>query len=336
MMSSSGGEVRLFELQAAWRELESKRGDQLWNALRLPLSDGRTPLVVVDTRGLRHFLVPAERRPYSTNTNSPLSLDVGEHAFTFIDGSKETGRFVDISCVTPQLNEQFDTVILSICEEFEEGVELAETAVRVVGRWRELFSYLSSTRALTTQEKLGAFAELLVLEEIVRSSEVFSIDYWTGPLGEPHDFELPTVSIEAKGLGTEARTISVHGLKQLERAEDKPLWLWIIELELDSTGMTVGELLDRIASDSPFEHEIRRRAAAAGIFRSQSDEDRFTVRRIARTKVDESFPRLIVSGEEKFPFSEAFRNVRYEIELAAFTDLLTFEEDLDFKETIDG
>lgn len=323
------------DLKQSWKELESKSEDRFWNALRLPVGGDRNALLVLDTRGIRHFLVPAKRRRYQTHTNSVLSLDVGEHSFTFIDGTTEAGRYLDISCLVPQLNDQFDTVIQSICRSFDGIADLAEAAAREVGRWRELFSYLSSARMLTTQEKMGAFAELLVLEKLTRYPEIFSIDSWTGPSGEPHDFELPAVSLEVKGVGIETRSISIHGLTQLEPAESKQLRIIVISLAIDSKGLSVGELLDRIATGSPYEHEIRRRAASAGIFRSNGDDDRFIVKNVAFSDVDEQFPRLKAAGQTVETGGTVFTNVRYEIALSALHGRFLYQDELDLREITD-
>ena len=334
-MSDAGKQPGEIDLDAFWKELESKGEDRFWNALRLPVSGERSVLLVLDTFGVRHLLVPAARRRYSTNANSPLSLTVGEHSFTFIDGTTEAGRYVDISCSSVQLYSQFDTVIQSIYDELEESDNLAETAVRVVSRWRELFSYLSSARVLTTQEKLGAFAELLVVENLI-DLESFAVECWTGPLGEPHDFELPTCSVEVKAIGPDSRTISIHGLSQLEAVDQKPLTVLIIELSPDASGLSLGELLDRIAIGSPYEHEIRRRAASAGIFRSNGDDDRFIVRGFAHAHVDENFPRLRVSGNLDPSHADGFSNVRYDIAISTLTDRLIHQDELDMNGILDG
>jgi len=79
----------------------------------------------------------------------------------------------------------------------------------------------------------GLIGELVVLERRVlpEFGPDDAVSAWTGPLGTPHDFQLPTgLKIEVKALNHDADRVRINGLGQLDGAGD-PLQLAAVRLE---------------------------------------------------------------------------------------------------------
>lgn len=320
-------------LAASWAELSTRNEDEYWNALRIDNETERPILLAIDQEQMRHILVPAERRYYPTSDRSVLRVNVGDHLYTFVDGGAINGRYLDISCQAPSLNPQFDRVIESILERIGEGGDPSTQAIKAVESWRHLFSLLSAAPALSLEETYGAFAELLVLELLASSRAEFVVDWWTGPLGRPHDFELPDISIEVKAISNESASINIHGLEQLDSFQAKHLHLVIVKLVEDPQGLTVGELLERVVQNKSEGFEIRRLAAAAGIHSSTEDEYRFVVESFAIVKVDDRFPRLIPGSILGVP-AEILSGVNYKIDLGGLEPPLIFCDYAKLKECL--
>lgn len=298
------------DLERSWSLLESRASDERWNALRLGIrTNGSEVLAAIDNRGLRHLLVPAQDKRYGVKSQGALEVEVGHRSFVFLDAGAEYGRFLDISCKSARLNEQFNLVIQSVLDSIPEASDGAESALFEVARWRQLFATLAASRRLTIDEKTGLFAELTVLCALTNLAS-FDPGWWTGPQRNPHDFELPSNCIEVKGCASDKKEVHIHGLKQLDNCDERPLVLVLVEVELAEEGETVGDLLENIVFGQESEHLIRQRAAMAGIFGSSDDSDRFVATQVWAGEVREGFPRITRSNVP----DQSVRNVNYSLD----------------------
>lgn len=282
------------DLTAYWTEIETSNtpADGRWRSRRLPLeSDGRALVLAVDNVDERHLLVPVGAEEVPTNTRSPLS--VSEDGFRFSDFAGELkGRFIDIHCARPSLNSQFDYVVDDVLSAAEDSEDAAGAALATVNMWRRLFMNLATAPTLTYQEKIAAFGELTVLEELLENDPDFQPEWWTGPDAQPHDFETDRCSVEVKSIGQESRTITIHGLAQLAPTDDKPLYLIVRTVEENPAGRTLGELLESVLSLRDTGTVIRDRAAQLGVSTTSRDSERFQVSGTQIGTVAKNFPRL--------------------------------------------
>ncbi|EME65473.1 hypothetical protein G352_10817 [Rhodococcus ruber BKS 20-38] len=184
---------------------------------------------------------------------------------------------MDIHCRLPALNKQFDKVIGEIIGVVDGANRPVGAAAATLAAWRRLFATLADARPLTHQEKLAAFGEMSVLQELVDGHPDFRVVSWTGPAREPHDFELEGVSIEVKSVGADSDTITVHGLSQFARAEEKELYLIIRQVTEDPNGHTLSELLSEILTTCDDPTLLRERAGRLGIYEAMEDTTRFEV-----------------------------------------------------------
>lgn len=314
-------------LEEAWQDLEERETTSAaWAAVRLPDSPvERELLLAIDENRRRHLLVPAGSGRYAVNTHSPLSVDVTDLKFHFEEGNRVEGRYIDISCKVPKLNDQFDDVIESVLDSVTHAADPAKRAIAMVNSWRRLFSTMASAKPLSMNEKYAIFAELAVLDQIEFHQKSFSEEWWTGPQSAPHDFELPNASIEVKAIGMSSRTISIHGAEQLSRTDGKPLYLAIVALEESAEGQTVASLLESIAARSPDGDKIRLKAASLGVFPDAEDTTKIQVTQVGIAEVDEEFPRLNLSHFSE-SLTEALGGIQYELLLTALQPRLKFIE----------
>lgn len=311
------------EVKRCWSTLENKCPRDQWNALRLGVeTNGRPVLAVIDTEGKRHLLIPAQDKRYTENDRGELTVAVGHQSFSFIDGTSEFGRYLDVACLNPRLFEQFDLVVTGVLDRVQSGSDGAEVAVVEVARWRRLFATLASVNKLSLPEKIGLFAELHVLGQLTEKNSGFRPEFWTGPKREPHDFELQNLAIEVKGITSDSYSIQINGFDQLSNLSSKALFLVIAEVELNPDGLTIGEQLEEIALGRVDEHPLRQLAAMAGVFGSPEDTDRFVITKLWIGEVGASFPKLT---RENVPF-EQIVGVSYSLALPDILPLMTATE----------
>ncbi|WP_043451657.1 PD-(D/E)XK motif protein [Jongsikchunia kroppenstedtii] len=298
--------------------------DESWRAKNLPVrAGGRHLALAVDEKGDHHLLVPKSVEELATNTRSPLA--VYARNFRFSGGRKDTieGLYLDIHCRVEVLNGQFDKVIADVVEAVGRAKDAAAAAAAAVAAWRRLFATLAESRALTYQERLAAFGELSVLQELVENVKGFRPDWWTGPNRKPHDFELPGASIEVKSVGEDSTALTIHGLDQLALSDDKPLHLVIRQIVENSSGKTVAELLGEILSVAEGAPEIRDRAALLGVSDTDVDATRFTIQSTLIGSVNSDFPRIDRSDLREGA-EPAVSSVRYDLDLAELRPYLKF------------
>ncbi|MBY4570362.1 hypothetical protein ACN95_10065 [Gordonia sihwensis] len=305
-------------LDETWREI-AEAGDEFgagWRSKSLPVRAGaRTLVLAVDRNGEHHLLVPKGSGDLPTNPHSPLAVSVREFHFDNARGESVDGSYLDIHCQVESLNGQFDKVVLDVVEAIHESKDPAAAAAAAVAAWRRLFAKLADLRALTYQQRVAVFGELSVLQEVVENAPGFQPEWWTGPHQEPHDFELPSVSIEVKSIGEDSATVTVHGFEQLERVNGKPLLLVVRKVVERPSGKTVAELLSEIFAVAGSTSELRERAASIGVFDTDPDPTRFEVVETRTAEVGEGFPRIAFSDLTPAAQS-AVCGVGYDLDLA--------------------
>lgn len=253
---------------------------------------GRELVQAVDNIGDHHLLIPADTTPHPENTRSPLAMSFNRFRFGTGTETDVEGRYMDIHCRLPALNKQFDKVIGEIIGVVDGATRPVGAAAAALAAWRRLFATLADARPLTHQEKLAAYGEISVLQELVDGHPDFRVVSWTGPAREPHDFELEDVSIEVKSVGADSDTITVHGLSQFAQVEEKELYLIIRQVTEDPNGHTLPELLSEILTTCDDPALLRERAGQLGVYEVMEDTTRFAVTESLIGKIAGDFPRI--------------------------------------------
>lgn len=126
------------------------------------------------------------------------------------------------------------------------------TAVARTWRWYHLLKG-ESRSVLSEEAQKGLMGELLVIELLVRRIDPgTAVEAWTGPLGEPKDFEFAGgVSVESKALhGTEQPLIRVSSEWQLDTPDGGELFLVVSDIargvEADTEANTLHDIVSRV------------------------------------------------------------------------------------------
>jgi hypothetical protein len=175
-----------------------------------------------------------------------------------------------------------------------EQLDMAVDSV-LVG-WRDI---LRRDVALSREQEVGLFGELLVLYSLVRAVGTESaITSWIGPAGEEHDFGLPQNDLEVKTTASETRTHWISTPDQLKAIAGRELRLVSIMItpRYGDWSLSLPELtsaIDQIAGASA--SAIREKLEAVGYH--TGDESLYSNRWMLRDHVleyvvDERFPKI--------------------------------------------
>lgn len=224
-------------------------------------------------------------------------------------GLRADGRWsLRLSLQEPRLMPVFAALCRDIVAFTRAGVDDAQLAAAVLGRldhWRTLLE--RDATGLGEETLRGLIGELLFLEAEVLTTlpPGKAVAAWTGPLGTPQDFLLPSgTRIEVKTIGRNARTIRVNGLVQLDAGVD-PLVLAVVRVEATGASahgavtapVLIACLRNRIAPDRVALAAFDATLACAG-WHDHPSHDEFAVRLVAieAHDVGPAFPRLTVAS----------------------------------------
>ncbi|MFE5878651.1 PD-(D/E)XK motif protein [Rhodococcus sp. NPDC056506] len=304
---SNAGIVR--EISDGWLHLdrlplnENERVDG-WCVFQLShMIENRHPLVCVDPEGTKHLLIPINRgnRPES-NQRSPLTVSYARYRF----GAESSGDYLDIHCRLPELDSQFQQVVVDVVESVLDAPEPVRAVALVVARWRKLLGTLLTSGVLPYQQRISLFAELSIYEIFLDVTDVpITPAMWVGPDRAPHDFEFKMNSVEVKAIGADSVDITIHGFDQLARKNGKNLWLAILQVDESANGRSLPDLaqsiLDRTPPHDRGELETRLRRAGIQFSSAPADSPMFSVTRAFHVPVDNEIPRItpeqLVSGK---------------------------------------
>lgn len=138
-------------------------------------------------------------------------------------------------------------LLATITDELQvEKLPLAVAVAAGVARHRNV---LEGRGALTTEQEVGLFGELLFLEFLVHHIGAGpAVSAWQGPLSEEHDFTFDTVHVEVKTTTGERRKHVINGLDQLVPLGGVPLNLLSIQLTRNSpaAGRTLPQIVTQV------------------------------------------------------------------------------------------
>ena len=206
--------------------------------------------------------------------------------------------FVVVACREPSLRDVFDHFLVGVVGALEEvgTPHPGAVAIRVLARWQSLFR--TGGEAMGPGALAALLAELLVLERVVTREAIGSTTVWVGPDEARHDFRRGSHAVEVKStLSHTGRTVTVHGVDQLEAPAGGTLHLAWMRLEVVPDGLlSVYTVCDRIiaAGVSAVEfHDRLDRAGSPPALREVHERVRFELREQSWFEVGPDFPRIV-------------------------------------------
>ena len=176
-------------------------------------------------------------------------------AVTVEERRRTDGRWsLRLSLDEPRLLPVFTALCHDIIDFTRNNIAEAQLSAAIIGRldhWRNLLERDGS--GLSESELRGLIGELSILDRILDSvTPAEAIASWTGPLGTPQDFILPSGRrIEVKAARRGATSVRINGLDQLDAGTDG---LDLVVVRIEETGIAVADaitaplLVERIAN----------------------------------------------------------------------------------------
>jgi hypothetical protein len=306
-------------LQRGWAVL-GPSGEHRFASFPLDVLWDREPCrLAVDRVGTRHLLVPVGGE-HAIATQRGSALVVEQRWLVF--GRSEHVYF-DLSCVEPELYVEFDDVVEDVVDAVQDAADSGQATLEVVARWRRLFK-AGLVRGLGAEATRGLFAELSMLTSLVDADPRFDVSMWTGPLGQPHDFELAGDCVEVKALGVTSTQVRIHGLEQLDAHDGRPLHLALLTVVDDVDGRSIDDLaldLERRIGDPEL---LKRRLAATGwTADSPAHDEKYRLGQVSGIHVTAATPRLVPTSLIQARPPDGVDNVDYSIERDALAPLVT-------------
>jgi hypothetical protein len=205
-------------------------GDTLWARLAAPDVTDRL-LAALDSSHRRHLLVPLGQVEKSFTDRRSRGLEVATKEMSLPE--REVARYLDVICHDPAGHEAFDLIGGDLAAELLDPSAKASSVVeRILEKWRRFWA-LAARGMLSREEQIGLFAELwfLLLWLIPKIGIDDALAAWRGPYGSRHDFEMPSLSIEAKATSSvKGRTHRINGVDQLSPPDNGSLLLFSVQL----------------------------------------------------------------------------------------------------------
>lgn len=311
------------ELVLAWSSLISEEGREGWQSIALEPSGqiaicaGRkTPAnseaVLI---GFSSLKISSSQTLPEGNGFSFEVLDFDGDSKTWFAISRKHAGGLDL--FTSMACDVINTIDNAVAR-FENDVEkLADICIRRVSAWQEFMK--RGIDVLSPEEELGLVGELQILNKLIacRVSPQSVVNSWVGPIRGLQDFAIGTGAIEVKSTLSEVSFLAKIGsLMQLDDTERSPIFVAGVRLKLESTGVTLPEMVALITEtlhpDWDAENTFAEKLIAAGFHQAHSVRygRRFQVVEIRILKVDSSFPRLTPSS-----VPAGIHSARYEINL---------------------
>lgn len=244
-----------------------------------------------DTQGMFHCLFQTNQKIIPRKISRGFSI----RSRNLIEpNNSQTVSFLDLCWSNPFELRVFASVIEELRETKLRELDLTSQIMAIIKKWDYLLS--GQERIMTAQEIVGLFGELCIFKMfLIEFPEIASPSIWTGPLGNPHDFELPSLSMEVKTTSKDFMKVNISSLHQLDTIEDKPLFLTSIRVQVDESGQTLDDLREDLARENPnLAQDIETRMELVGYTRSRPEITSFRLK-IAELKiyhVKHNFPKL--------------------------------------------
>lgn len=284
-----------------------------------------------DDQGRRHLLLPVPGDNTSTVDFETRGLIATVRQLHLDEGPD--GTWADIGCLDGGSADAF----AALGRELDKQLTIRQDDVLavvsdVLERWRRFWLEAVSPGILDAAAEVGLIGELWFLLRWLGNAA--SVPYWTGPLGDRHDFVTASVSVEVKAASVRGGEMPTHPIAHLDQLADPvngSLMLFSLGIARDADGDTtlpglVAEA-EALCESTPHLDALRERIHAAG-WRPPHTElysRRFRMTSQQLYRVDDQFPRLTRTSFKGQQPPAGVSEVRYSVtpSVVAETHLVT-------------
>lgn len=306
------------------RRIHASSATPIHAALRQP-GAAKALLLEVKARSIH----PANTFPSSSGFNVTLEpLVPGPHGTVRVCLELIDNRYADVFAILA------DDVAASVAAASSELAGIAALIGRL-NTWQR-FLKRHGDRSLSDQERIGLFAELLVLRDLLAKGLAASdcVDAWRGPWGGAQDFSLRTCAVEVKATASiHAVSFNVSNLAQLDGRSLPALILRHVALtRAPGSSETLPNLVDSLrqtiaATDPAAAKRFSDSLLEVGYLdaqRSDYDNDAYFVHAQRNFEVRGDFPRILSTD-----LCSGIVTCSYSVELAACLPFLIDETQAD-------
>jgi hypothetical protein len=154
--------------------------------------------------------------------------------------------------------DRFGQFIREVIENCSADESPEDTVLRILPRWFAFWD--EPAPPLELIERIGMFGELVILNELMESTNGRVVGTWMSPQknDDLHDFQGSSCHLEVKTTASSPRSITIHSINQMDfrRAANNDLRLIVVEIHRDEGGISLPDLIRdvRLESDN---HEAR-------------------------------------------------------------------------------
>lgn len=291
------------QLESAWRSLRSDGTSEGWRTIAIGKGRFRAGIRFPENEEvlLAGFSIRPPGQSDLPQARGFSVMRVGDEA------AGESQVWIGIARTPAASMEMFTIMAADLLE--------ADAAVVDESELRAYYSFVSRIRSwqrfmekprdrrLSDTEEIGLFGELKVVQRLIRlgrpASEVLKL--WKGPTNGLRDFSLGTVDLEVKStISSNGFPASIGSLEQLDDADDHTIYLLAQRFALDSSGLTLPDLIDEIREVIGEGDDLcfGRSLLMAGYESAFAEEytRRFIEADIRAYRMDQHFPRLTRSA----------------------------------------
>jgi len=146
----------------------------------------------------------------------------------------EGRRSLQVTAADPKLFRNFYLLVADVTVEIlTSGARPSEALRSSLRRWHAL---LREARLLTLERQSGLMGELWLLHRLIPALGAASLDAWTGPSGQAHDFRMEGREFEVKTSAVPGKTHIINGLGQLVPSVGRELFILSLEITDAGTG----------------------------------------------------------------------------------------------------
>lgn len=304
----------------AWALLRAGKGeasDLQAPTLRTDISTPAGPVrYALGNFGEARILVPV---PPATGSSILAGTRFLKVIFSNYLHAGRSSRFVDLTCLSRNLELVFGEVVEEILTRIAGGMDGLEAAATTISDFRELLERNQSS-VVTETEIVGLVGELFYLNRLLACAPS-GWKAWRGPAGDRHDFRNGNLSLEVKTTSqADNSVITIHGTDQLLPPSGGTLHLLHLTLEAVAGGLLSISSLGRSAlakADDPV--ALTRLISSAGCSNVDDPAWNATAYRLENEnlyEVGDGFPRIVPQTMANGSVPAGVSDVVYKVDLA--------------------